>query len=111
MSQVATFQVWCATNLGTTKVFQSKSVIGGDLDNPGQQDVKIIKLEDGMVIIELLLAKTETVGSTSLITPPSECFGWIQVEGRQYFADRIATYNSNGGQVYVAFHVTLQVLA
>lgn len=111
MTTKASFQVWCATNLGTTKIFQSKSVIGSDLDNPGIQDVRLIQLESGFVLVELALAKTETIGSAGVISPPSECFGFISVEGRTYFADRVATYNTNGNQVYVAFHVTLQVLA
>lgn len=105
------FQIFCATNLGNTKVFQSKSTVGSDLDLPGTKDCIILKQDLGYVLFELLLADTETVGTTSITTPPSECFGYIRFPGvREYFVDRVATFNTNNNRVYVAGHVSVRDL-
>lgn len=107
-----TFQIWCATNLGTTKVFQTKSAIGSDLDNPGTKTATVLQERDGFVQVELLLSDTETIGTTSLTTPPQNCFGYIKITGgERYYLDKVATFNSNSGKVYVAGHSSLATLA
>lgn len=105
------FQVITGLNWGQSKVFQTKSVVGSDLDDPGVKDAKVVKESLGFVILELAGSDCETIGTQSIVPGAADTFGWIRFPNdKEWYISRAMTFNTNGGRVYLFAYSALRAL-